>query len=50
MNITIPRVVINLISNTVKVQVFVLLSSLYACIQNCVRALRLETMHSPKTR
>ena len=93
-NITIPRVVINLISNTVKVQyrrsgnfccenfssvayavkiehvkikymymcyiaepsggerflmwstILVLLYSLYACVQNCVRALKSETMYS----
>ena len=32
-----------------KSAIFVLLYSLYACIQNRVRALRSETMHSPKT-
>ena len=30
-----------------KSAIFVLLYSLYVCIQNCVRALTSETMHSP---
>ena len=44
-NVAIPRVVINLISNTVKVQCY----THYTCIQNHVRALKTETMHSSKT-
>ena len=40
-NIAIPRVVINLISNTVKVQ-YLFYYTHYTCIQNCVRALKTD--------
>ena len=47
-NIAIPRVLINLISNKVKVQ-YLFYHTHYTCIQNLVRALKTEKMHSSKT-
>ena len=47
-NIVIPRVVINLISNTVKVQ-YLFYYIHYTCIQNRVRSMKTETKHSSKT-
>ena len=47
-NIAIPRVVINLISNTVKVQ-YLFYYIHYTCIQNRVRSMKTETKHSSKT-
>ena len=47
-NIAIPRVVMSLISNTVKVKSLIYYTH-YTCIQNSARALKIETMHSSKT-
>ena len=47
-NITIPRVVINLISNTVEEQ-YLFYYTHYTTVENRVRDLRTETMHSSKT-
>ena len=47
-NIAIPRVVINLISNTAEVQ-YLFYYIYYTCIQNGVRSMKTETKHSSKT-
>ena len=48
LNIAIPRIVINLISNTVKVQ-YLFYYIHHTCIQNRVRSMKAETKHSSKT-